>query len=127
MARQLYTSSVLRKASPSVMGPNSASALALKNVNSSYVGARDYNSQSVEVPEAFYGGVLGKVRNIADISHENEAGLPSTGREDACIGVTAAQKWVKGDQSIVPSRHIFNEFSLVCLLFSLVMSGWLND
>lgn len=118
-ARQFCTARALRKSSPTVLAPNSVSALALRNLNSSYVGQRDYNSQSVEAPEAFYGGVLGKVRNMADMSHENEAGLPSTGREDALIGVTAAQKWAAGDETIVPSRHIFNEFSMVRFLSSV--------
>lgn len=64
-------------------------------------------------PESFYGGVLGKIRSMRDVGYRNEAGLPSTGREEALIGVAAAKEFAAGNKSVVPSRHIFNELSLV--------------
>lgn len=55
---------------------------------------REYSQPAAPgaAPPAFYQGTLGKIRSVSDITHENEAGLPSTGREDATIGVNAAKK-----------------------------------
>ena len=42
----------------------------------------------------------------------NEAGLPSSGREDAIIGVAAAKAYVQDPHKVQPARNIFHEFSL---------------
>lgn len=119
-ARQFYSASSFLKPLPS----SSPSQLG-KNLYAGAGSPREYNSQPA--PESFYQGVLGKVRNMTDMSHENEAGLPSTGREDAVIGVTAARRYAAGDKDIIPSRHVFNEFSLVCCILYTRLTSSLDS
>ncbi|KAM0748853.1 NAD(P)-binding protein [Meredithblackwellia eburnea MCA 4105] len=71
------------------------------------------SSTPSSAPGSFYGGIIGGsfVKEV-EKAYVNEAGLPSTGREDALIGVAAAKAFVKDPKATVPSRHIFNEFSL---------------
>lgn len=69
-------------------------------------------SNTTEAPGSFYGGSIGKLRDVNAPAFINKQGLPSTGREEAILGCTAAAQYAKDPSSIEPSRHIFNEFSL---------------
>ncbi|KAL8280836.1 hypothetical protein RQP46_006840 [Phenoliferia psychrophenolica] len=67
-------------------------------------------------PGSFYGGVIGGSTSALDDDNAdlyiNDAGLPSTGREDAIIGVAAAKAYVENPHKVIPARNIFHEFSL---------------
>ncbi|KAK4701428.1 hypothetical protein P7C70_g4798, partial [Phenoliferia sp. Uapishka_3] len=67
-----------------------------------------------EAPGSFYGGVIGGASALDDDEdlYINDAGIPSTGREDAVIGVAAANEYVKEPKKVAPARNIFHEFSL---------------
>ncbi|KAL8293057.1 hypothetical protein RQP46_000751 [Phenoliferia psychrophenolica] len=71
-------------------------------------------SANAEAPASFYGGVIGGSSAIDsdDDLYINEAGLPSSGREDAVIGVAAANAYVQNPHKVQPARNIFHEFSL---------------
>lgn len=68
---------------------------------------------ATEAPGSFYGGSIGKSHSKgAPVQHLNKEGLPSTGREEAVLGCTAATQYKKDPSSVTPARHIFNELSL---------------
>lgn len=89
---------------------------AVKNLHMERPGAQPVQGASrstTEAPGSFYGGSIGRLRSKESPEvHRNEAGLPSTGREDAVLGCTAASQYAKDPRSVQPARHVFNEFSL---------------